>query len=239
MKKDNNILTGITFLLLAVFILIGSMGWLGEISVWTLVFSFVFAVWFVKSVLKLEWFGIFFPLAFLAILWDERLGIEQLTPWPVLGAALLGTIGMNMIFGHSRTHFHFGHKIGDAEFMAKGGICDEQSEDDYHFTCESVFSSSVKYINCQNLQHAQIENVFGSMQIYLDNARLCNGRAMMKIENVFGSVVVYVPKEWKTVVRFEKVFAGGREFGNCNMQSDNLLEIVGETVFGNIEIKYI
>lgn len=237
--KNNNVLGGIVFILLAVFIIIGSMGMLGDISVWTLVFTFIFAVWFIKSLLKLEWFGMFFPLAFLAILWDDVLGIEQLTPWPVLGAAMLATIGMNMIFGHSKTHIYWGHKHHGEEYIPHEGICNEQSEDDYHFSCESVFGSTVKYVNCQNLQYAKIENVFGSIQIYLDNARLCDGRATMEIENVFGSVVVYVPKEWRTDVRFEKVFAGAREFGNCNQQGDNVLQIRGETVFGNLEIKYV
>ena len=43
-----------------------------------------------------------FSLAFAAILFDEALGIEAITPWPVLGAALLGTIGLNMIFNKNK-----------------------------------------------------------------------------------------------------------------------------------------
>ena len=66
----------------------------------------IFGVALVKSLRKLEWTGILFSLAFLAIIYADMLHIEHLTPWPVLGAALLGSIGLNMIF-HKNPQAHF------------------------------------------------------------------------------------------------------------------------------------
>ena len=42
-----------------------------------------------------------FSLAFLIIVNDELLGLEAITPWPVLGAALLGSLGLNLLFPKS------------------------------------------------------------------------------------------------------------------------------------------
>ena len=48
---------------------------------------------------------ILFSIAFICIIYDDWLGITALTPWTVLGAALLGSIGLSLIFkkksGHS------------------------------------------------------------------------------------------------------------------------------------------
>lgn len=47
------------------------------------------------------------PLAFLIIVNDKVLGMEAITPWPVLGAAVLGSIGLKFLFpGFGRKHGH-------------------------------------------------------------------------------------------------------------------------------------
>lgn len=98
MKLGKNIFWGIFFIAAAAFVVVGSLGLLGNISGWTLAFSMVLVAWFIRSIIKVSFGGMLFSLAFGAILFDEFLGIEAITPWPVLGAALLGTIGLNMIF---------------------------------------------------------------------------------------------------------------------------------------------
>ena len=113
------------------------------------------------------------------------------------------------------------------------------AEGDTSFKSEVVFSSCVRYINCQNLQKGKVENVFVNTTIYIDNANLCNGQAYIKIESVFGKTTLYVPKEWKVNIGTAKVFGNVNEKGQHTGESENLLVIEGEAVFGSLEIIYI
>mgnify|MGYP006893000712 FL=1 len=56
-----------------------------------------------------EFLGNPVSIAFICIIYDDWLGITALTPWTVLGAALLGSIGLSLIFKKKeRTQpFHF------------------------------------------------------------------------------------------------------------------------------------
>jgi hypothetical protein len=47
----------------------------------------------VKSLLRINFAGILFSIAFICIIYDKQLGITAATPWTVLIAALLGSIG--------------------------------------------------------------------------------------------------------------------------------------------------
>ncbi len=68
------------------------------LGVWSVVISLLLVPVIVTSVRHLNFWGIFFPMAIMAILFDETLGIEKFTPWPVLGAALLLSVGFSFIF---------------------------------------------------------------------------------------------------------------------------------------------
>ncbi len=247
MKSFKNIIWGLFFILIAAFVIVGSMGYFGDISVWTIIFGGCLAIWFVSGLLKLSWGNMLFPLAFAAILFDEVLGIENLTPWPVLAAALFGTIGLSMIFKKKNKKYDWvNHKgvnvvVNDNDCVINGEkkSYEEMSQDDTTFSSEVVFSSSVRYITCQNLMSGSIENVFSSTTVYFDNAQLHEGRAVIKIESVFGKTTLYIPKEWNVDFKATKVFGGANEKGKYTGTSDNLLVIEGEAVFGNIEIIYI
>ncbi len=247
MKSMKNIIWGLIFILIAAFVIVGSMGYFGDISVWTVIFGGCLAVWFVSGLMHLSWGNMLFPLAFAAILFDEALGIENLTPWPVLAAAFFGTIGLSMIFKKKKKNDnwteHAGvHVVWDNENGTINGekkSHEEMSQDDTTFSSEVVFSTGVRYITCQNLQRGKIENVFSSSCIYFDNAQLYEGHAIIKVESVFGKTTLYIPKEWNVDLRTTKVFGSANEKGRYTGTSGNCLEIVGEIVFGNLEIIYI
>ena len=101
-KNRNNIFWGIIFLLAAVFLLVGKLGYLGGISLFSILFTVVLVAILLKSIPSVNFAGILFPLAFLCILYDKQLHIEALTPWTVLGVALLGTIGLQILFRKNR-----------------------------------------------------------------------------------------------------------------------------------------
>ena len=242
MKSIKSIIWGVLFLLISAFVIVGSMGYFGDISVWKVIGAGLLAMWFASGLVRFSFGNMLFPLAFAAILFDERLGIEKITPWPVLAAALFATIGLNIIFGrHKKIGFISTHKKEiDIDLpWNKSESTGNLAEGDTSFKSEVVFSSCVRYINCQNLQKGKVENVFGNTTIYLDNANLCNGHAYIKIESVFGKTTLYVPKEWKVNIGTTKVFGNINEKGQHTGESENLLVIEGEAVFGSLEIIYI
>lgn len=238
MKKSKNITWGIFFIVMALFIILGNFDLFGEFSIWTAIFAGFCVMWFIDGLIKFSFGNMLFPLAFIAILFDEALGIEDITPWPVLFAALFGTIGLNMIFG--------GRKKKKVEINGKEYVWDgkkkgveESTQSDERFDCELAFGSTVKYVNCQNLKYANIENAFGNASIYFDNARLGNAQATVNVETSFGKTTLYVPKEWNVSVNVSKAFSGLTESGKCDPTGTNTLIVVGEVSFGNLEIMYV
>lgn len=243
MKRS--VITGIGFLVAAIFVIVGSTGVLGDISVWKLLLSFLLVMQFVKSVFKLQWPPMLFCLAFLAILHDEALGIENLTPWPVLGAALLGSIGFSLIF--SRTHKYTGAN-GEKHWNITGGEgvsrVDEE-EDEHRFVCDVNFGTISKYIKSQSLREVKVDNSFGQVNVYFDEAALDGGKANVKVDNSFGNVKLYVPSDWDV-----KIGAVDEKFGHFqNFKNEGIMNYVTEdsnklfvsvdTSFGDVEIHYI
>ena len=210
MNSKGNVFWGIFLLVAAAFIVVGNMGLFGDISFWTIGFSIVLLAWFVRSLFKVRFGGMLFSLAFAAILFDEVLNIEDITPWPV----------------------RIGNKVG-------GQLVDEQVSDDEIFKCEMAFGSSVKYVNSTNLKFVNLESSFGNLTVYFDEAKLSEGSVHISVENSFGKMSLFVPKEWDTNVNVDRAFGNVSEIGRPTRESEAKVYIEGETNFGQLEINYI
>lgn len=233
--KNKNTVLGIFFIAAAILLICQKQFAFLHISIWTLFLTVIFGVALVKSLRKLEWTGILFSLAFLAIIYADMLHIEHLTPWPVLGAALLGSIGLNMIF-HKHPHAQF--YINDHR-MKNGENYLEENASEELYRCESAFSTVVKYVNCSDLREAHIENAFGKVTVYFDNAILHEGNARMNLENSFGEMQIFIPKDWNVDVSTEEAFGRVSYVGECSHTSNCYLRVFAETSFGAITINYI
>lgn len=98
MRGKNNVFWGIMLVLGAVVLLVGRMGYLEGIGLGSILLNIALAAILIKGIFRRRFGTILFSLAFLVIINDELLHLEAITPWPVLGAALLGTIGLNLLF---------------------------------------------------------------------------------------------------------------------------------------------
>lgn len=235
MKKGKNIFWGVLFVLGAAALLVGQLGYLEKFGFWTVLFTVGLIGFLADGIFHRSFGMILFSLAFLAILHDKLLGIEMLTPWPVLGAALLGTIGLNIIFPRAqrwKKHVqksHGGSSGGNAAEYADG--------EQVRFEC--TFAEAVKYVTGRELSFAKLENSFGSLSVYFDNAGLKNGMASVDVECSFGSIVLYVPADWRVTLDVESAFGGVNQKGKCSPNGENCLCISGEVSFGSLEIRYI
>lgn len=222
---------GLFFIISAVAVLAGAMGLIPEISFFKLLVTVLCIAIMVASIKDLSWPGILFPIAVLCIVYDDMLGIEVLTPGPVLAAALLGSIGLSMIF---RPKKEISHNAGTSQFVDSGENVYGNS-----INMSTTFGGSTKYINTDEFENATISCTFGAMKVYFDNATMKTGEAVVDLDVSFAGVELYVPRTWSVNSNVKAAF-GGVEQRNCsNGDLGPMLRLTGEVNFGGVKVIYI
>lgn len=228
-NKGSNIFWGILFLLAAAAFLVKKLGILEGIGFWPILLTIGLIGFLINGLVKRSFGQILFSLAFLVIVNDELLKLEAITPWPVLGAALLGTIGLNLLFPKFGRRKSF-KLIAGGEHRAG----DTVSGDGFFY--ENAFSSTVKYVSGE-ISQVYVDNAFGGMEVYFTDAVLKDHTARVHIDSAFGKVTLYVPRGWKVVNNTTQAFcgAGYSDFGN-DLQGEDTLYVSGEIAFGTLVI---
>lgn len=234
-KNGGKIFWGLLFILAAAYMIVSKFWMLPEISIFTIILAVFCVSVIIKGVKHVNFWEILFPIAFLCILFDEPLGITDLTPWTVLGAALLGSIGLSMIIKPKKElHFEFEY---DSDKHSSGVSSEQGTGENIHF--ENNFGESIKYVNSDNFMRGHFENNFGSMSVYLDNAIIQTGSATVAVECNFGELQLFIPKEWRVLNNLEHSFGSIDEKGRCEATSNSTLVLNGDANFGCIVIHYI
>ena len=241
--RKKNIFWGIFFVLAAVAVVVTQLGIVRHISVWA-VLATTFWIWVLaESVRHRRFYGIMFSIAFLSIIYDKPLGIETLTPWPVLVAALLSSIGLSMLFDDKKKHkeivFEWNVKNNENQEGSENNTKQSAQYDGEHIYCQNNFGSAIRYINSDNFHTARLENNFGEMKVYFDNAIIQGDVAYVDIDNNFGETILYIPKEWKVKIKLDPAFGKYNEYGTPIGSSNATLYVQGEANFGHISIYYV
>ncbi len=223
MKKDN-VFWGIILLLAAVYIIINHLGFMPDVNVVRLGVAVVCGVVFVKSLLGLEFGGMLFSLAILAILFDDQLGITEITPWPVLVAALLGSIGLNMIFGNS---------VKKNKIVRNPG--NEYVEGD-EIVISGMFNGYKKTISSDNFKRARVSCKFGGMEISFDDAVIQGGTAEVILDLAFSGAEFYIPHSWKVENQTDGMFGGFDEHRSSGSGEGPTIVFRGDVKFSGVEI---
>ncbi len=230
MKKNNNIFWGVVLLLAGVYIIIHRLGFLPDVNVVRLAVAVVCVVVFVRSLLRIEFGGILFSLAILAILFSWELNLTAITPGPVLVAALLGTIGLDMIFGSRAKRFRKGKRDAVLD-----GTDDFISGDKIVVRC--LFNGTKKSISSDDFTRASLYCKFGGLEVSFDDAVIQHGTATVELDVNFGGVELYVPQSWQIVNHTDCIFGGvdehrhGRDAGEGPQ-----LVLEGNVRFGGVDI---
>ena len=237
---------GILFLLCAVVLLANRLELFhfGGINIWNVMLSVLLAAWLVDSILRRKIEGVLFSVAFLIIANDSLLGLEAITPWPVLFAALLATIGLHILFPNLKRG-KFRHGI---DFEADIPVLDQHGDDGGKVSfvrngnsvhCENSFGEGVKYLDGYTIKDAHLESSFGCMTVYFDNAILEDNHAAVHAEVSFGKMILYIPSDWQVHINTDSAFGSVEERGRCNPNGEKVLDIYGEASFGSLEIRYV
>ena len=233
MKNGKKVFWGVLFLLGAVALIVSNLGYLGGFNFWTVLISIGLVGFFVEGLVSKNFGSMLFALAFLGIIHAEILGIEKLTPWPLLGAALLGTIGLDMLFPKKyRWKEHVNKKSVNEETKAESVY-----GEDVNF--EVTFGEAVRYVTSTQLKSVKANCSFGSLEIYLNNAMLKDHQAVVNVDCSFGSTVLYIPGDWNVVQQAKASLGGIDEKGFHSPNGQNTLIISGSVSFGSLEIRYI
>lgn len=210
------------------------------VSVWSIIWSIILVAFLIKGIMNRNFFMIFMSVAIILIVFDEPLGITALTPWYVLLAAVLLSIGFSMIF-HKKKHpwEKVYHKNSNVIIDGPCGETTENLEGEKVYLKTSM-GSSIKYVKSDNFQYAEIKNDFGSMKVYFDNVIVQPGvTPVINVSSSFGEVQLFVPKEWNI---FNK---GNASFGNISERNKEIctaqinVEVRGNVSFGNMVVNYI
>lgn len=241
--KKSNIFWGIFFVFCAVFIIVNKLGFMEEINVVTMILTVLLAIVFVKSSCKVNFFGMLFSLAVLAILYDKQLNIEELTPWTVLGAALLGSIGLQLLFSRAKRN----RKIKQHKrYMNEQGYSGNTDNiiNEKRIYIESSFGSSIKYVDSDCFEYGEVVCSFSGVKIYFDNTVMAKGSATLHLDAAFSGVEIYIPRNWQVADLTKASFVGkdiieGSETESGEGDRKSILNITGEVRFCSLTVKYL
>jgi predicted membrane protein len=232
MKKEK-VFWGILFVLMGVFLIISKLGYFANVNVISLLLTAFLVAVIGKSLVRLNFAGVLFPIAFICIIYDKQLGITNITPWTVLIAALLGSIGLSMIFHKHTKCVNFKFDSEDSKFEKI------DVEDESHVRVKNSFGSTIKYINTDNFEQADFNCSFGAMKVYFDKAIMSKDNALVRINASFSGIELYVPKTWNIEDKTNAVFGAVDEKNRNNQITTNTLTLVGDIKFSGVEIIYI
>ena len=239
--KKRDIFWGVLLILAAVMIIVNKLGFFTQISIFEIVATIILIGIMVKSLVEVSFPGILFPAALLCIIYAEPLNITQLTPWPVLMTALLGSIGLSMIF---KRHKYWNHKWSNGQYVHGGtdnscysNVVNQQ--DGNVVNCGVSFASSMKYINATNFERANIKCNLGEIKVYFDNAIITSDHADIYVDVSLGSAQLYVPRTWK-IVSEVNTSLGVMDVKNRGQDvSSPVVTIRGNVSLGEVVLFYI
>ncbi|MHB1485725.1 MAG: LiaF transmembrane domain-containing protein [Saccharofermentanales bacterium] len=234
--KNKNIFWGFLFLLSAVLIIAGQTGAFGTIALMSIISGVLLLALMVYSLFSLNFFGVFLPLAFLYMIFWSPLELPEISPWLLVLAAVLTSIGFSIIFHKKPKADTCCKDIGSQSFNDT-----TETIDDNHPYAKVNFGSSSKYLHSNNLEKGQFIASFGSLEVFFDKAQLSPEGAEIFLDCSFGAIKLYIPRNWKVIEKMQ-VNLGGVNYNN---QPDVLTEdsprltLTGNVQLGGIEIQYI
>ena len=214
----------------------GEAGFFG-IPLYKLLLGLILVSWIVSKVFfsntLRERFKIFFPLAFLFMLFEPEIADyiryndeNIINNWLLLLAALLANIAMTVIIP----------KKSRKSYSKSGFRSESYGFGEYESYDKKQFSDSVIYIDASITTKSYVKNTCGETNVYYQNSDRAveNVVYTLTVENSMGETNVHVPADW--VVKNEMSCFLGEINTRKNPQGDVKLIIRGENNLGETNI---
>ncbi len=239
MKKPNRtrIFWGISIVIIALLLIFNAVGQslgildIGGLPVIRIVLGGIFLAYAIAETVKGKPQHIFFPLAFIVILFKSELlticGInpDSISSWLILAVALLLTVGVSMLIPHKSKY-----KI-NGEFVIDNNSSDKKN-------IENNLSEKTQYIDCTDFNEMRIENNLGSLSVYFTNVESFVSGSRLVLENNLGSINLHIPAAWKCDCKFDNTIGKVNFPKERTAEATAQLNIVGENNLGLINVQY-
>lgn len=223
---------GIFLVCAAALVLLNQLNLFITINIWSLLFTIVLVAIIVESIFHKSFFGIFLPLAGLAIIYAEPLGIAAITPWPVLIAAVFLTAGFSVLFKkswHVSSRGKDQHEfVSDTDGSLGGDVINARVS----------MGEGRKYIHSDNLKRVNLSCSLGEMKVYFDKAQLSPDGAVIDVNCSLGSVSLFVPRQWR-IESDLSVSLGEVDNRDQGSENEAVVRLVGSVSLGNVEVIYM
>ncbi len=233
--KHNNWFWGIFFILAAVFVIASQVTGFASIGFWTIAASILLVALLIQSLVKLNYFGVFLPLSLGYMLYQEPLNLYYISPWLLLLAAVLLSIGFHTAF-RSRPK-----KVLKSQRKPHGSEATIEEIDDNNPAAKVTFGASNKYLHADNLKSGQFYCNFGALEVYFDHVTLAPEGAEIFVDCSLGAVKLFVPRSWRIVDKMNAGLGGVKDEARAGRPSDDAptLTLTGNVSLGVVEISYI
>lgn len=248
MRNRNGIFWGLFLLLSAAILVVSQLHLITyTFSFWTIVATIFLAAVLIKSLVYFAIPGTVFSLAFLAILYAKPLGIMALTPWTILGASLLISIGLSLIFRPLLAKkrpwiYHHGNTIGHrGPFVSFNYTADpdEETIDTPDVDVRVKMSNSIRYVKSDDFKRADIDVSMGEAKVYFENVSVIDS-AVINVNVSLGGLELYVPKNWDVREEIDNNMGSISEVGVSNVTVDSpSVVILGGISLSGLKINYI
>ena len=233
-KSRNGLFFGIILVCAAVALILDGLGISisgAQISAWSIVGGVLCLAWLVVEIVELKFSHIFFPLAFIFLLFEGQIATwlghddpNLISNWLVLLAALLLTIGVGVLGGNLK-------KRKKTQIDKDGNTVVINTNEKKNFS-----QASVVFVDAADLGEYEVENNCGSIHVYIENADRYGGSGALNVDNNCGSMVVHVPKAWRVVSNVDNNL-GSVKIPSHETQADApVLKIMGENNLGSLAI---
>lgn len=239
--KVRKLFFGLTFVLAAVLLILDAtgiiaplVGMLGDVSVFAVFLGILLLACIINRLYKRKPGHIFFPLAFLFMLFEKNIATLSGVPssnlinnWLVLLIALLLTIGFSVLFSKKERWTDSEGPWTDSE--------NRPSKREHRASCS--LGAFTVYIDSASMTPHTVENHLGACVVYFEDPECFQGGNLF-IENHFGSMEIHVPSCWR-VVNAVKNHLGAVDTPMKAGGDGPLLTICGENHFGAVEVTYV
>lgn len=222
-------LWGVILVLIGILLVVDKLGYIQNLSMFKLGCTGILAYISIKHIWRLEFFGFFFPLAFIGILYAEELKIVPITPWIILFVAFLFSMGLSLIFKGKRRRINM--KFSSDKII--------DYEDESFIKLDVLFTESIKYLSNKKFKRLDLDCNFSGVKLYFEDVVFEGETASLKIDANFSGVEIYLPKNWTVENRLETMFGGVNERGSSDRESDIRLILEGDLNFSGLDIYYI
>ena len=190
--RSKPIFWGMVLILAALLLILDGMGidFGAGLSTWRIIAGVLLLGWLVCEIVRLKFADIFFPLAFLFIVFREPLANlldlnEENLPeiWIIIVAAALLTTGFHILFDRKKTVKINGQEV-HTDAVGSGRVGKE-----------------TLYADAKNLSGYTISNHLGAVEFFLSNKEEYPGSGVITICDNLGLVTLHLPNDWNVVTQ--------------------------------------